>query len=95
MNFANIIFTVILIIALIYLPIYWHNNYVLLFLNREIVMGEKIFSLIVILLAVAMGILASVLPSERLADLVLISKFFLSMIPVLAVGALLKYIIKF
>lgn len=58
-------------------------------------MGEKIFSLIVILLAVAMGILASVLPSERLADLVLISKFFLSMIPVLAVGALLKYIIKF
>ena len=91
----KIIFTVILIIALIYLPIYWHNNYVLLFLNREIVMGEKIFSLIVILLAVAMGILASVLPSERLADLVLISKFFLSMIPVLAVGALLKYIIKF
>lgn len=57
-------------------------------------MGEKIFSLIVILLAVAMGVLASVLPSERLADLVLISKFFLSMLPVLGVGALIKFLIK-
>ena len=56
-------------------------------------MGEKLFSLIVILLAVIMGILSSVLPSERLADLVLIANFFQSMIPVLAVGALLKYII--
>jgi len=58
-------------------------------------MGEKVFSLIVIILAVAMGILASVLPSERLADLVLISKFFLSMVPVLLVGALIKYLVKF
>jgi hypothetical protein len=57
-------------------------------------MTHKVFTIVVIVVAVAMGILASVLPSERLADLVLISKFFLSMIPVLIVGALLKYMVK-
>lgn len=55
-------------------------------------MSSKIFAIVVIVVALAMGILASVLPSERLADLALFSKFFLSMIPVLLVGALVKYI---
>ena len=53
---------------------------------REYLMAQKVFSLVVIVVAIAMGVLASVLPSERLADLVLISKFFLSMVPVLLVG---------
>lgn len=57
-------------------------------------MAHKIYCIVVIVLAILMGILASVLPSERLADLVLISKFFLSMIPVLVVGGLIKYLAK-
>ena len=55
-------------------------------------MGSKVFAIVVVVVALIMGVLASVLPSERLADLALLSKFFLSMVPVLLVGALIKYI---
>jgi len=74
------------------LKYYLRNLFILML--REYLMAQKVFSLVVIVVAIAMGVLASVLPSERLADLVLISKFFLSMVPVLLVGALIKYLIR-
>ena len=52
----------------------------------------KIFTIVVILVALAIGILATVLPSERLHDVIMLVKFFDVMLPVLAVGALIKYL---
>ena len=53
---------------------------------------KKVFVLVVIGLAVLLGILEAVLPTDRLADLLIIQKFFTGMIPILGVGALIKYI---
>ncbi len=57
-------------------------------------MGHKIFAIAVIVIAIALALLASFLPQERLVDVVYVSRFFDVMIPVLAVGALVKYITK-
>lgn len=53
---------------------------------------KKIFTMVVIGLAVVLGVLAAVLPPERIEDLFIVSKFFEVMIPVLAAGALIKYL---
>jgi hypothetical protein len=44
------------------------------------------------LVALALGILVSIWPHERMHEIVAITRFFEVMIPVLAVGALLKYL---
>lgn len=53
---------------------------------------NKVFFLVVIVLALVLGTLEAVLPTHRLADLMVIQKFFTGMIPVLGVGALVKYL---
>lgn len=53
---------------------------------------RKIFLSAVLGLAVLMGVLVLVLPQEHLDILVLVSRFFEAMIPILAVGALVKYL---
>lgn len=53
---------------------------------------NKMFVLVVLTLALVLGILEAVLPTHRLADLMVIQKFFTGMIPVLGVGALVKYL---
>jgi hypothetical protein len=50
------------------------------------------FSRIVLIIAVLMGILVSVLPQEHLANLFYVSRFIEVMIPILGVGALIKYL---
>lgn len=55
-------------------------------------MCRKAFAVIVILVALLMGILVSVLPQDRLADLFYVSRFIEVMIPILGVGALIKYL---
>lgn len=55
-------------------------------------MCGKIFTIAFIAIAVLMAILASVLPPEQIDYVIVVSKFFDVMIPVLAVGALLKYL---
>lgn len=55
-------------------------------------MCGKIFAVIVILVALIMAIAVTVLPQERLADLFYVSRFIEIMIPVLGVGALIKYL---
>ena len=55
-------------------------------------MCNKVFAVIIIVVALILAILATVWPQERLADIIYISRFFDVMIPVLAVGALIKYL---
>ena len=55
-------------------------------------MCRKIFAVIVIAIALILAILATVWPQERLSDIIFVSRFFDVMIPVLAVGALIKYL---
>lgn len=47
---------------------------------------------IIVIIAVAMAVLVTVLPPEKVGYLVPVSRFFEVMIPVLGVGALLKYL---
>ena len=55
-------------------------------------MCRKLFSFGVIAIAVVLAVLASFWPQQRLADIIYISRFFDVMLPVLAVGALVKYL---
>lgn len=55
-------------------------------------MCNKVFAIIVIIVAIIMAILISVWPQDRLADIFYVSRFFDVMLPILAVGALLKYL---
>lgn len=55
-------------------------------------MCRKLFCTIVVLVAVVMGLLAVFMPAAPQPYVAMIMKFFEVMIPVLAVGALLKYI---
>ncbi len=55
-------------------------------------MCNKVFAIIVILIALILAALATLWPQERLADIIYVSRFFDVMIPVLAVGALIKYL---
>lgn len=52
----------------------------------------KIFALIIFLIALFLAVSASILPQDRLAGIIYFSRFFDIMLPVLAVGALLKYL---
>ncbi len=58
-------------------------------------MGSKIFAIIILILAILMAVLVSVLPQDQLANLFYVSRFFEVMIPILGVGALLKYLFCF
>jgi hypothetical protein len=55
-------------------------------------MYGKFFAFFFIVIALLVAIFASVLPQEKLTSIVYISRFFDVMIPILAVGALVKYI---
>lgn len=47
---------------------------------------------LILVIALLMGVLVVTLPPEKLEYLVLVSRFFEAMMPVLAVGALIKYL---
>ena len=55
-------------------------------------MCVKILSGVIIVIAVALGLLATVLPPDRIDYVVTVSRFFDIMLPILAVGALLRYL---
>ncbi len=55
-------------------------------------MCNKVFALVMIIIALALAVTATILPKERSADIVYISRFFEVMLPVLGVGALIKYL---
>lgn len=55
-------------------------------------MCNKIIAYTTITLAVILAVLASVLSPEHLGNIMFAVKFFEVMIPVLAVGALIKYL---
>jgi hypothetical protein len=55
-------------------------------------MCNKILAWVFSVLAIILAILAVSLPAEKLMPIINISRFFEVMIPVLAVGALVKYI---
>lgn len=54
--------------------------------------GCKIVGMGIIVIALLQAILVSVLPAEYLGVMAGVSRFFEVMIPILAVGALLKYL---
>jgi hypothetical protein len=56
-------------------------------------MSGKVFSITVVIIAVLIGILVCVVPMTSIMSVLLVMKFFQAMIPVLGVGALLKYIL--
>ena len=53
---------------------------------------QKVLVVLVILIALALALLATFWPQARLADIIYITRFFDVMLPVLAVGALIKYL---
>ncbi|MEE3003030.1 MAG: hypothetical protein VX335_01635 [Pseudomonadota bacterium] len=53
---------------------------------------NQMFKYFFVVLALLVAILVSVLPKEQLIYLINITRFFEVMIPILAVGALLKYL---
>lgn len=55
-------------------------------------MCMKIFAAFFLILALVMGALVSILPQDQLANLFYVSRFIEVMIPILGVGALLKYL---
>ena len=55
-------------------------------------MCYKVFMIVVIVIALLLAVLATVWPQDRLADVIVVSRFFDVMLPVLAVGALVKYL---
>lgn len=55
-------------------------------------MCKKMFASVFILTALILGVLVSIWPHERMHEIVYITRFFEVMIPVLGVGALLKYL---
>ena len=55
-------------------------------------MCGRVLAIVFLVLALIMGIAVSVLPQDQLVSLVYISRFIEVMIPILAVGALIKYL---
>ncbi len=55
-------------------------------------MCSRIFAVIFVIIALLLAITASMLPQDRLASIIYITRFFDIMLPVLAVGALIKYL---
>lgn len=54
---------------------------------------KKVISTVVIIVALALAIVVSVWHKEALTYIIFVSRFFDVMIPVLAVGGLIKYLI--
>ncbi|MBI5447738.1 MAG: hypothetical protein HY939_03300 [Gammaproteobacteria bacterium] len=52
----------------------------------------RAFTAVIVVIALIMAIAVNLLPPEKLAVLVPVSRFFEVMIPILGVGALLKYL---
>lgn len=57
-------------------------------------MCGKVLAIVFIAIALIMAFLGTVLPSEHADYVITISKFFDIMLPILAVGALIKYLCK-
>jgi hypothetical protein len=55
-------------------------------------MCNKVLAIVFIVIALLLALLASVLPQDKLVSVIYISRFFDIMLPVLAVGALIKYL---
>ena len=55
-------------------------------------MFGKVFTMIILGIALLMAVLVTVLKPEHFDYLILISRFFDVMLPILAVGALVKYL---
>lgn len=55
-------------------------------------MCSRTFAIVFLILAVLMGIGVVVIPQDQLMYLVYVSRFIEVMIPILAVGALIKYL---
>lgn len=64
----------------------------LLLLIKEIEMVMRIFVTLVILIALAVGVLALALPRDQLVKLIIFRDFFDVALPILAFGALVKYL---
>lgn len=56
-------------------------------------MYNKVWAIVIIVIALIIAILASVWPQERLSDIIYVTRFFDVMLPILAAGALIKYIV--
>lgn len=56
-------------------------------------MSHRIFATVVIIIALVLAIAATIMPPEKLASIIYVSRFFDVMLPILAVGALIKYIV--
>lgn len=55
-------------------------------------MNSKVISILFVVVALVLGLLVTFLPHDQLAQIVYVERFFDVMIPVLAVGALVKYL---
>lgn len=55
-------------------------------------MTNKTFTLLFVLLAVVVASLGAILPPSQISKFMMISNFFNTMLPILGVGALLKYL---
>jgi uncharacterized membrane protein len=55
-------------------------------------MFYTILPIVTVVIAVIVAILAFALPMDKLSTVILISRFFEIMLPILAVGALIKYL---
>ena len=55
-------------------------------------MFGKVLTSVTIIVALVVASLASFMPLNKMHDVIVLMRFFETMIPVLAVGALLKYI---
>lgn len=58
-------------------------------------MCSRVFAVVFIIIALLLAITASVLPQDKLASIIYITRFFDIMLPVLAVGALIKYLFTY
>ena len=62
------------------------------FLGESIVWCNKFFKCFFMGLAIIVAVLVNMLPKEQMVYLVNVTRFFEIMIPILAVGALFKYL---
>lgn len=54
---------------------------------------HKTWAIIVVVVALLVAILASVWPQDRLSDIIYVTRFFDVTLPILAFGALIKYLL--
>lgn len=55
-------------------------------------MSHKIFSSVIVLIALVVAVLACTVSIDSMDSVMIVAKFFDVMLPILAVGALLKYL---